>query len=172
MVMKFIVYELWKDKWLFVDPQGNIEKIRRTLMYLRFCGTRSRDNKGGWVPELFTTLPTYQNPINMNPGQLLCKVSWFFGFLVVCLFFQFFGLLDPYWTPMVQLSNELLAWETQRWGILWSWTVKSAPKRLWCTSASLYRRAFPNPRRVTTRRDRTNLKNITIKKTYIKLVWN
>ena len=36
--------------------------------------------KGGWVQELFPTHPTYQNPINMNPRPLLCKVSWFFGF--------------------------------------------------------------------------------------------
>ena len=27
------------------------------------------------ILELFPTIPTYQNPINMNPGPVLCKVS-------------------------------------------------------------------------------------------------
>jgi len=65
--------------WLFVGPHWNIEKLRRKLMFLRFCGTRCRDNKGGWVLILFPTHPTYQNPININFRPLLYKVSWIFG---------------------------------------------------------------------------------------------
>ena len=49
-VTKFIVYELYKDMWLFLEPHWNIEKIRRKLMFLRLCKVRSRDNNGGWVP--------------------------------------------------------------------------------------------------------------------------
>ena len=67
-------HEPWTIK--HASRTSNIEKSRRKLMFLRFCKVRCRDNKGGWVPELFSTLPTYQNPINMNPGPLLCKVSW------------------------------------------------------------------------------------------------
>ena len=48
-------------------------EIKRKLKFLRFCKVRCRDNKGGWVLELFPTIPTYQNPINIR--QLLCKVS-------------------------------------------------------------------------------------------------
>ena len=73
--------------WLFVRHHGNIKKIRRKLMFLRFCKVRCRDNKGECVLELFPTLPTYQNPININPGPLLCKVSWFFSFCQVLLAF-------------------------------------------------------------------------------------
>jgi hypothetical protein len=29
MVTKCIVYELYKDMWLFVGPHGNVEKIKR-----------------------------------------------------------------------------------------------------------------------------------------------
>ena len=63
-------------------------------MLLEFCETRSRETRGGWVLILFPTHPTYQNPININPGPLLCKVSWFFGFSVFAQFFIFL----PYWT--------------------------------------------------------------------------
>ena len=49
-------------------------------MFLRFCATRCREKKRKRVQELFPTHPTYQNPINMNPRPLLCKVSWIFGF--------------------------------------------------------------------------------------------
>ena len=48
------------------------------IMFLRFCKVRCREKKGGWVPELFPTIPTCQNPIIINSGPLLCKVSWFF----------------------------------------------------------------------------------------------
>ena len=56
-------------------------------MFPTFRGTRCREKKGGWIQELFPTHPTYQNPIFINPGPLLCKVSWFFGFSN----FQFLG---------------------------------------------------------------------------------
>ena len=42
-------------------------------MFLRFCKVRCRDNKWGFVLELFPTLPTYQNPINMNPGHVYVR---------------------------------------------------------------------------------------------------
>ena len=65
-------------------------------MFLRFCGTRCREKKGVWVQELFPTHPTYKNPILINPGPLLCKVSWFFGF---SFFVQFSCFFLPYRTP-------------------------------------------------------------------------
>ena len=71
---------------------SNIEKSRK-WMFLKFCKVRCREKKGGWVQELFPTHPTYQNPINMNPGPLLCKVCWFFGYSVFWpVFVVFFAL--------------------------------------------------------------------------------
>ena len=85
-------HEPWTIK--HASRVSNIEKSRK-LMFLRFCKVRCRENKRGWVLELFPTLPTYQNPINMNPGPLLCKVSWFFGFSIFC---QVFSVCWPYRT--------------------------------------------------------------------------
>ena len=49
-------------------------------MFPTFRATRCREKKE-WLQELFSTHPTYQNPIYMNPGPLLCKVFGF-GFFV------------------------------------------------------------------------------------------
>ena len=64
-------HEPWTIK--HASRAWNIEKSRRKLFFLRFCKVRCRDNKGGWVLELFPTNPTYQNPINMNPGPVLLR---------------------------------------------------------------------------------------------------
>jgi len=45
-------------------------------MFPTFCATRCRETNAESIQELFPTLPTYQNPINMNPRPLLCKVSF------------------------------------------------------------------------------------------------
>ena len=74
----------------FLGLRHNIEKIKRKLMFLRFCKVRCRDNKGGWVLELFPTLPTYQNPININPGPLLL------GFLDFSVF-TFWSVFSSFW---------------------------------------------------------------------------
>ena len=92
--------------WLFVGPHENIEKTKRKLMRLRFCGTRSRETRGESILELFPTLPTYQNPINIDPGPLLCKVSWFFGFSLFAKFFQFSAPIGPVSGP---IGSRLLA---------------------------------------------------------------
>jgi len=81
----------------------------RKFMFLEFCETRSRETRGEWVLILFPTHPTYQNPININPDPLLCKVSWNFGFSVFSSFFDYWTpigpLLDPYWTPISSLFS-------------------------------------------------------------------
>ena len=74
MVLEFIAWRNKKTCDFLLDPMG-ILKITRKLMCLRFCKTRSRETRGESILELFPTPPTYQNPINMNPGPLLCKVS-------------------------------------------------------------------------------------------------
>jgi hypothetical protein len=74
---------------------ANIEKSRK-LMLLRFCKVRCREKNGGWVQELFPTHPTYQNPIYISPGPLLCKVSGFFGFSLFAQFFSLLALLDTF----------------------------------------------------------------------------
>ena len=61
---------------------GNIEKMTSKFMFLKFCKTRSRETRGESILELFPTTPTYQNPININLGPVLCKVSWILGYSV------------------------------------------------------------------------------------------
>ena len=75
MVTKIIVYELYKDMLLLFGPHGNMEKRTSKFMFLMFCKTRSRETRGESILELCSTIPTYHNPINMNPGPLLSKVS-------------------------------------------------------------------------------------------------
>ena len=80
----------------FFGPHGNIEKLRSKFMFLRFCKARSRETRGEFILELFPTIPTYQNRINMNPGPLLCKVSRVLGFVSFFLqFSQFVGSIEP-----------------------------------------------------------------------------
>ena len=69
------------------------------LMFLRFCGTRSRETRGESILELFPTIPTYQNRTNINSRLVLCKVSGIFVFSVFC---PIGPLLYPYWTPFVE----------------------------------------------------------------------
>ena len=59
-------------------------------MFFRFCKTRSRETRGESTLELFPTLPTYQNPIKINPGPLLCKVSWILDLSVFRKFLRLF----------------------------------------------------------------------------------
>ena len=92
-------YCIWVMKRLvtFLGLPGNIDEITRQLMFLYFRKTRSRETRGQSILEWFPTTPTYLNPINMNIGSVLCKVSWFPGFLV----FQFLGLfLYPHFTGL------------------------------------------------------------------------
>ena len=46
------IYWMWviKRHVTFCWPHGNIAKIRRNIMFLRFCKVRCRENKEGWVP--------------------------------------------------------------------------------------------------------------------------
>ena len=74
MVLEFIVGS-YKRHVIDFGPHGHIDKIRRQFMFLKFCKTRSRETRGESILELFPTTPTYQNPININPGPVLCKVS-------------------------------------------------------------------------------------------------
>ena len=72
-------------------------------MCLRFCKTKSRETRGESILELFPTLPTYQNPINMNLGPISCK--GFFDFSV----FQFFDPIGPLFLALVvALSSGLM----------------------------------------------------------------
>ena len=88
---------------------SNIEKSRK-IMFLRFCGTRCRGKKGGWVQELFPTIPTYQNPTFISPGPLLCKVSWFFGFHFLTSVLYIFGPIGPIFGPIGLAAFQCLCW--------------------------------------------------------------
>ena len=77
----------------------------KKLMFLRFCKVRCRDNLTGIHPIIIPHHSHLQNPINITPGPLLCKVSWIFGFSVFAKFFQFVG---PYW-PLARKSWALVS---------------------------------------------------------------
>ena len=83
-------------------------------MFPTFCGTRCREKKGEPIQELFPTHPTYQNPICINPGPLLCQFFGFFGFLVFKIWdFRDSGEMGSKWDPMgsngVQQTEKNLA---------------------------------------------------------------
>ena len=64
-----IIYFFW------TPPQEGYSENNKKINVFRFCKTRSRETRGESILELFPTTPTYQNPININLGPVLCKVS-------------------------------------------------------------------------------------------------
>ena len=84
--------------------------------------------------------PNYQNPITINLGPVLCKVSWMFEFSIFCTVFEFVDhKWDLYTMHLSEFPSNSWAWRRwERWrtfkGRFQEWQLSRSwlfPRRIW-----------------------------------------